>query len=249
MMTVPVQVNEIRPLGHDEAMKLAEAEYERMRQLLVELSPDDWSQPTDCDRWDVKGIVSHIVGINEGVLNPLEMQRQARAGKRFHSELGLSKFDAGNEVQVVERAHLSGREVRQAYEQVVPRILRRRTRFPVTLRWLPIPDGMGGRFKISYLMDIVLTRDIWMHRVDISRATNRHLVLTPEHDGRIVADVVADWAARHRAPFHLTLDGPAGGEFVNGDGGEEHRLEAVEFCRVLSGRAAGEGILKTFVPF
>ena len=37
---------------------------------------------------------------------------------------------------------------------------------------------------------MILTRDTWMHRVDISRATGRDLVLTAEHDGRIVADVV-----------------------------------------------------------
>ena len=33
--------------------------------------------------------------------------------------------------------------------------------------------------------------------------------LTPEHDGRIVADVVAEWSRRHGQPYVLTLTGPA----------------------------------------
>ena len=43
-------------------------------------------------------------------------------------------------------------------------------------------------------MDMVWTRDVWMHRIDITRATGRPLVgkLTAEHDGRIVADIVAE---------------------------------------------------------
>ncbi len=65
---------------------------------------------------------------------------------------------------------------------------------------------------MGYLLDVILTRDPWMHRVDIARATGRDLVLTPEHDGRIVADVVAEWARRHGQPFTLTLTGPAGGD-------------------------------------
>ena len=88
-----------------------------------------------------------------------------------------------------------------------------------------------------------------MHRVDISRVTGRSLVLTPEHDGRIVADVVAEWARRHGCSFRLELTGPAGGTFIKGDGGEAITLDAVEFCRILSGRAVGAGLLTQEVPF
>jgi hypothetical protein len=88
-----------------------------------------------------------------------------------------------------------------------------------------------------------------MHRVDASRATGRDLVLSAEHDGRIVADVVAEWARRHGQPFTLTLTGPAGGTFRSGDGGEVLELDAVEFCRTLAGRVEGTGLLATIVPF
>ena len=88
-----------------------------------------------------------------------------------------------------------------------------------------------------------------MHRVDIARATGREIVLTPEHDGRIIADVVAEWARRHGQPFTLTLTGPAGGAFVAGDGGDPITIDAVEFCRILAGRADGAGLLTQEVPF
>lgn len=75
-------------------------------------------------------------------------------------------------------------------------------------------------------------------------------MLTPEHDGRLVADVVGEWARRHGRPFTLRLTGPAGGHFAAGGGGDETvELDAVEFCRILSGRAPGVGLLARPVRF
>ena len=62
-----------------------------------------------------------------------------------------------------------------------------------------MPDG-GGRFTMRELFEVILTRDTWMHRVDITRATGREMVLTPEHDGRVVEDCVLDWARKHDRP-------------------------------------------------
>jgi hypothetical protein len=72
--------------------------------------------------------------------------------------------------------------------------------------------------------------------------------LTGEHDGRIVADVVAEWSRRHAQPYTLVLTGPAGGRFTAGTGAPEQRLDAVEFVRILSGRADGPGILRHKLP-
>ncbi len=77
----------------------------------------------------------------------------------------------------------------------------------------------------------------------------RELVLTPDHDGRLVADVVTEWARVHGQPYRLTLTGPAGGTWSTGTGGEEITLDAIEFCRIASGRARGEGLLAHEVPF
>ncbi len=108
------------------------------------------------------------------------------------------------------------------------------------------------KWRLGYLIDTIYLRDLWMHRVDASRATGRPLELTAEHDGRIVADVVREWSERHGKPFELVLSGPAGGHYsssAQSDGSEHLELDAVEFCRVLAGRAEGEGLLATIVPF
>jgi hypothetical protein len=60
---------------------------------------------------------------------------------------------------------------------------------------------------------------------------------------------VAEWAGRHGQPFTLVLDGPAGGTFLAGGGGDRYELDAVEFCRILSGRSGGSGLLSQEVPF
>jgi hypothetical protein len=110
-------------------------------------------------------------------------------------------------------------------------------------------NGTVETWRMGYLLDIILTRDTWMHRVDLARATGRELVLTPGHDGRIVADIVGEWARRHGQRFTLHLEGPAGGTYTNGPGGEEITIDTVEFCRILSGRAPGAGLLTQEVPF
>jgi hypothetical protein len=103
------------------------------------------------------------------------------------------------------------------------------------------------RWSFAYIAQ-VMTRDLWMHRADLCDALELPLVLTPDHDGRLVADVVRDWAARHGGPFRLDLEGPAGGSFGSGEGGPRLRLDAVTFCRRLFGR--GKPLpYETVVPF
>jgi hypothetical protein len=98
-------------------------------------------------------------------------------------------------------------------------------------------------------MDVVLTRDTWMHRVDVTRAIGREPDLAADHDGVLIADVVAEWALRHGRPFDLHLTGPAGGRWSAGEDGPSLELDAVEFCRIVSGRGAGTGLLAEQVPF
>lgn len=116
------------------------------------------------------------------------------------------------------------------------------------LRWLLAPAGTEGPMG-GYLIDVILTRDPWMHRTDIAEATGAPLVLTAEHDGILVDDVVKEWAARHGQPCTLVLAGPAGGSWSFGTGGPRLQTDAVQFCRGLSGRGPAEGLLAIEVPF
>ena len=105
---------------------------------------------------------------------------------------------------------------------------------------LAVDAPVVEKWTLGYLIDIIYLRDAWMHRVDTARATGAELVLTAEHDGRIVADVVAEWARRHRQPFTLELTGDAAAAFTFGDEGEATVIDAVEFCSLLSGPRRSE---------
>ena len=89
---------------------------------------------------------------------------------------------------------------------------------------------------------------MWAHRIDLSVATGRPMDLTADHDGRLVADLVAEWAGIHGQPFELVLDGPAGGKFSQGTGGERVEIDAIDFVRMLSGRLPGTGVLRHPLP-
>jgi hypothetical protein len=87
-----------------------------------------------------------------------------------------------------------------------------------------------------------------MHRIDLAVATGRPFAADPDHDGRLLADYVAEWATTHDEPFTLELDGPAGGRFARGTGGETVRLDAIELVRRLAERVHGDGVLRHQLP-
>jgi hypothetical protein len=51
----------------------------------------------------------------------------------------------------------------------------------------------------------------WMHRIDLAEATGKPFNADDDHDGRIPAYLVAEWATTHGLPFVLELTGQAGG--------------------------------------
>ncbi|MGY2130036.1 maleylpyruvate isomerase family mycothiol-dependent enzyme [Blastococcus sp. SYSU DS0617] len=236
-------------LDRDTAYRLAATEYARIHAVLRDLAADDWNRPTDCPGWDVQAMAAHVLGMAEMAASVREMARQQRlAGKAGGG------IDALTDVQVRTHAGLDGPAIVAALEATTPRALRGRRRMSriVGRAKLPEEQVMGDvreYWRIGFLLDVVLTRDVWMHRVDVCRATSHELELTPGHDGVLVADVVAEWAERHGRPYRLVLTGPAGGQWSSGTGGEELELDAVEFCRVLSGRGSGAGLLGQQVPF
>jgi uncharacterized protein (TIGR03083 family) len=241
-------------MDREVAMQLAETEYWRFLDLLRSLSPDDWKTPTDCPGWDVRAVAGHTTGMALMATGLKETLRQTLASKRR----GGVPLDALTALQVEEHADMTTSELVDRFAAIGPRAARGRRRTPALIRRMPLPDpqDVGGRterWTNGYLLDTVLTRDPWMHRMDICRATGRAPVLTPDHDGRLVADVVDEWADRHDRPFQLHLTGPAGGTFTRGDSGPDLTLDAVDFCRVLSGRTARhpvtDDLLEVAVPF
>jgi uncharacterized protein (TIGR03083 family) len=243
-------VQDIPPIGRAEAAHLARAEYQRFLDMLRGLEPDDWGRPTDCTRWTVQDVAAHIVGETEAFASLREFAHQWRLGPRVKREIGARELiDGVNEVQVRERRSLSPAQLIERMAGRAEAAVRRRAALPAPVRALPVPFPEPiGRRSVAYLVDLVITPDVWMHRVDITRVTGTVLELTAEHDGRLVADMVSDWASTHADPFLLELTGPAGGTFIRGEPPAPTRVDAVEFLRVVSGRGRGEGLLAHPLP-
>lgn len=243
-------VSTISPVRHDEAMWLAHTEYQRLSTLLSSLDASDWTRPTCCPPWTVRDMATHLLGYMRACSSPREMLRQVRlAGKR---EGGI--VDAVSALQVHEMADLSPIEIVTEMRALIVPATRGRDGVPAIIRRvakmtaeLPV-SGRKESWRLGFVVDIIGTRDVWMHRCDIGRAVGRELELTPEHDGRLIADVVREWTRRLGHPVGLTLYGPAGGSFSSGSTDVEHAYDAVEFCRLLSGRG-GVPPLGTEVPF
>jgi uncharacterized protein (TIGR03083 family) len=232
------------------AMRLAADEYQRFIEVLASLSPDDWSKPTECPAWDVRAMAAHALGMAEMAASIREQLRQMKTA----TKRGGAFIDALTSLQVDERRDMSPAHIVARFHHVAPKASRGRRLTPglIRRRTMPQPQVVGDheeKWTLGYLIDVILTRDPWMHRIDITRATGAAHVLTPEHDGVLVADVVREWSQRHGKPFVLTLTGPAGGTWTAGTGAETINLDAVQFCRTISGRATGGGLLTVQVPF
>lgn len=245
-----IDVATIRSIAPPESVDLAATETARMVSLLRTLTPEEWARPTDCTAWDVRAMAGHVLGMTETFTGLRRMIATMRAGAKAAGD--GPAIDGMTAAQVAANAHLDTAELVTRLEKAGPVQARWRSRRRL-LRHLPdkepMRDGTVETWRMGYIFDVILTRDTWMHRVDITLATGRPHDLTAEHDGRIVADVVADWVRRHGQPVTLNLTGPAGGRFVSGTGEQELSLDAVEFCRILSGRADGTGLLAQEVPF
>jgi uncharacterized protein (TIGR03083 family) len=248
-MNAVTRVEELSPLTRREAAVLAVAETARMAQMLRSLEPNDWLRPTECPGWDVRAMAGHVLGMVQTFSSVRAMARDMVAGGKAAGDRPL--VDGLTDVQVSRNGGATTDQVIEMLEAEGPvqaqwRASRR------LMRRIPLKQALRSgteTWRFGYLVDTILTRDTWMHRVDIARATGKPLVLTPEHDGRLVADVVAEWARRHGRPFDLHLSGPAGGHFSAGRDGEQIDINAVEFCRILSGRGEGHGLLNQEVPF
>jgi uncharacterized protein (TIGR03083 family) len=262
MTAVVLQRSDAEPraatFDHDTAMRLAAAEYARGAEVLCRLQPFQWRAQTVNDDWDVRAMVGHVVGMMQMMCSLPNLIGQQREALRAAKATGApSSIDALPALQVRRNAHLSPAQLVAEWRAAAPRAVRGRRRLPSFLRRRPMPEAqvVGGTLEswtLGYLTDVVLTRDPFMHRLDLAEATGVGLEPTPEHEGLLVDDVVLEWAQRHGQPSTLELTGPVGGIWTTGAGtgvAERIRMDALEFCRVVSGRGPATGLLATAVPF
>jgi len=235
------------------AMRLAATEYDRCAELFRSLSPAQWAMPTDCPAWDVRQMAAHMLGMAEMAASIRENFRQQRKAARA----GGVYIDALTRLQVDERADWTPERITARFAARGAKAAAGRRRTPAFVRGRTMPqaqeaNGVAEPWTFGYLIDVILTRDPWMHRLDIAAATGTPPRLTADHDGVIVTDVVAEWAVRHGKDFELTLTGPVGGTWRAGANGPSWTLDAVDFCRAISRRPASltlDDLLNTEVPY
>jgi uncharacterized protein (TIGR03083 family) len=242
------------------AKRLMATEYQRVVEQLRLLSPGDWSRPTCNAGWDVRALAAHMLGMVAMAASLREMASQMRGAKKRGGEM----IDALTALQVEKYDGWSPQRITEEYARLAPKAVRGRTMPPGLVRHRTMPDDQPVSpdehepWTLGYLLDVILTRDPWMHRTDISAATGAPMVLTPDHDGVLLDDIVREWAERHGAPCVLELTGPLQRRYAFGPGGEpadghsvgpSYAMDAIEMCRVLSGRGTGDGLLQTRVPF
>ncbi len=242
----------VRALDRDAAMTSAATEYTRTVALFEGITPGQWTLPTDCPGWDVRAVAGHMLGMAQMTATLPELARQQMAAQKGAKKTGAVMIDVLTALQVAKNASLSSADVVTAMRAVGPKAARLRRRMPGFIRSRTMPGTMTvgdaqEQWTFGFLFDVILTRDPFMHRLDISRATGIPVQATAAHEGVIVDDVVREWATRHGRPYTLSLSGPGGGTW--GGDGEHITMEAFDFCRTVSGRGPATGLLSQQVPF
>ena len=143
--------------------------------------------------------------------------------------------------QIAERASLSNDEIVADLHRWAPLASAGLAAVPRLARRVPVPAaaGLAPGATVSTFLDVIHARDVWLHRIDLARATGRERVVTPA-EGEVVRQVIRDldlaWTG---PPVDLTLTGPGGGRWLVGEGAPIARVEedAVAYLRLLSGRS------------
>lgn len=237
----------------DDWMPLAQSAYQRLADAFAAVPADRWGDPTPCEGWTVRDLGGHIVGAMRSAARLRETMSQQRAVKRRMRQTGEQEVDALTAIQVERTAASSSDELVAEMQALVakavagrrklPRFIRRRAGFHVDM------GAISERWTLDYFLSTILTRDAWLHRVDLADSLDLAIELDAD-DRAIVGDVAAEWCRRHGRPVVLRLTGAAGGTIETGSGGPELEMDAVEFCRIVSGRApATHPLLEHPVPF
>jgi uncharacterized protein (TIGR03083 family) len=230
----------IEPLTRGRAADITAAELTAFHKLVAALGQADFDQPTHNTGWRVRDVVAHVAGQYEELARIVTFLRRLRTGRRRYPDRIV--LDAHNQVQIDELAGLPPAELVARLGRYGPAGMRAVRRIPGLVRRLPstlfFPEPPLPDKTLGYLFDVLTSRDTWMHRLDIARATGRPFTVG-EHDRYIVAQVLRDLGRRWGGPaVTLELTGPAGGVWTVGTGAtvDTVRADTVEVMLHLSGR-------------
>jgi uncharacterized protein (TIGR03083 family) len=225
----------------DAARAHAVAEYAALVSMVDGFAASDWDRPTDCAGWRVRDMVAHVAGAAEEACRlPVMLRHQAVALNGVRRGEG-AMVDLLCAVQIADRAGLSDADLAADLRRWAAGAPEGRRRQPGLLRRVPLPGFAGLRpgTRLSYLLDVVYLRDVWLHRVDLHRATGVDLP-TSTAEAEVVAQVVRDLDLEWHGPaFVLELTGRGAGGWVVGEDEPVGTVteDAVALMRLLSGRS------------
>lgn len=184
----PFPAAQIAPISRTEIDVLALEEWKRLLAFVETLDAGDWSRPTACTAWSVRDMIAHQAGAYAAYASFPEFRRQ------YLNPPPKNRLpeDLINEIQIADRQHKTNAELISEIRAKGERTIANRHRVPFFLRAVSFPRPDGTKLNLGYMLDIIYSRDTWMHRIDLARATDREMKLTREHDGRIVELVVRD---------------------------------------------------------
>jgi len=193
-------------IDRPEARRLAEEEFQRFAKLAAELTPDEWTLPTDCSAWDVRKIALHVLGSADAQASVREFAHQLRGGLPLNKQIDSHHWvDGLNELQIRERARLSDAELVGQLKEAGPKAVRGLRRAPVDA--VPaVPRSASSRSSTSSTWDSPATSGAIAStsaRRPAGRWSPRQMMTAC-----LVADIVAEWAAIHGQPFDLGAGRP-----------------------------------------
>lgn len=223
----------------DEALALLRTELARFLALVETLDLADWTKPTACTLWTVRDILAHQAGGYASGTGYRELIHQYRAALKRNR----LPEDAINELQLTERVGKSPAELIAELRQAGP-IASNKWAYQFRLfKLVSVPHPVAGLLSGRHLMWVIHSRDTWMHRLDICRATGREFEQSSGHDDRIAALVMLDVAKTLGPKLNgravlFELSGLAGGVWKIGLGEPAASIEmdALDFNVYASGR-------------
>jgi len=206
-------------------------------------TPAQWAARTECPAWSARDMVAHLAGALEEAIRPTVMIRhQLLAARGVRRDRGTRDWvDYTTQAQVAEREGRDPEHLIAELEAGAAQLAAARVRIPGFLRRRSVPASGGLRpgADLAYLFDVIYVRDVWLHRVDLTRATG---VAMPESaaEPMVVDQVVRDLDLEWTGPaFDLELTGRVHGRWRVGRGDPVAQVgeDAVALMRLLSGRS------------
>jgi uncharacterized protein (TIGR03083 family) len=241
MTTTATAAGEIARADRATARRHRDTELAAWHDLMATLDDTEWKHRTVCTEWDVADIVGHLCGQAEDVNKPWSFPLRDRRARRGYPTLPL--LDAHMLVQADDHRGTPDDVLRSRFDALWAKATRTISRNPALIRRMRVKvDGIPGidKLDLGYIQDILLARDLWMHRDDVCQALGREFDAGP-YAGEVVAQVMLDivdgpfWSG---TPVVLTLTGQGGGTYRLGQGDPIATVstDAVGYMRTLSGR-------------